>query len=122
MLKQALLQARGTTLLPTFLPELRARVEPRETDREGSRLDLAALVREKLGSSSGELYAQVHDEVDRVLFSQVLDHTRGNQRDAARLLGISRQTMRVKLRALGLQVTHGIETSDSERPAHSSSS
>jgi hypothetical protein len=30
------------------------------------------------------------------------------------LLGISRQTMRVRLRSLGLQVTHAVESSDDE--------
>jgi DNA-binding NtrC family response regulator len=47
---------------------------------------------------------------------QILDRTRGNQREAARLLGISRQPMRVKLPALGMLVTHAIETHDSEPP------
>ena len=44
-----------------------------------------------------------------MLFALALERTRGNQREAALLLGISRQTMRVKLRALGMQVTHAIE-------------
>ena len=39
----------------------------------------------------------------------VLGFTGGNQHQAARLLGIARQTLRVKLRDLGLQVTHSVE-------------
>jgi two-component system nitrogen regulation response regulator GlnG len=45
-----------------------------------------------------------------------LEYTHGNHRDAARLLGISRQTMRVKLRALGLHVAHSVESADDEEP------
>ena len=45
-----------------------------------------------------------------------LEYTHGNHRDAAKLLGISRQTMRVKLRALGLHVTHSVESDDDDTP------
>jgi DNA-binding protein Fis len=45
-----------------------------------------------------------------------LEYTHGNHRDAARLLGISRQTMRVKLRALGLHVAHSVEPADDDEP------
>ncbi len=36
----------------------------------------------------------------------------GNQREAARLLGISHQTLRTKLRALGLTVNLALEIDD----------
>jgi two-component system nitrogen regulation response regulator GlnG len=39
----------------------------------------------------------------------VLRHTRGNQVQAARVLGISRQTLRSKTREFGLDVTGGAE-------------
>jgi DNA-binding protein Fis len=47
-----------------------------------------------------------------VILTLVLEYTRGNYTEAAKLLGISRQTMRVRLRALGLQVTHSVESND----------
>ncbi|HXK20473.1 MAG TPA: sigma-54 dependent transcriptional regulator, partial [Polyangiaceae bacterium] len=118
VLKQALLHASGNVLLPAFLPELRWRADTSEPAGEGAAtLDLPAFIREQLSTELEDLYARTHDEVDRILFAQVLDRTRGNQREAARLLGISRQTMRVKLRALGMQVTHAVETQDSEPPS-----
>ena len=128
VLKQALLHASGHTLLPTFLPELRARpladssAELPRVDKLGAvaeggahPLDLVACVETQLSSSSRDLYAVVHERVDRVLFEQVLAHTAGNQREAAKLLGISRQTVRLKLRALGMQVTRCIETIEGAR-------
>jgi two-component system nitrogen regulation response regulator GlnG len=44
----------------------------------------------------------------------VLEHTGGNQFQAARLLGIARQTLRLKLRDLGLHVTHSIELGEDD--------
>ena len=61
---------------------------------------------------ANDVYAETHREVDRLLFVRALEHTGGNHRDAARILGISRQTMRVKLRALGLHVAHTVEADD----------
>jgi two-component system nitrogen regulation response regulator GlnG len=113
VLKQALLQASGNLLLAGFLPDLRSRPDSREAPTfSGEGLDLSTFIRTRLLAELGGLYAQTHDQVDRVLFAQVLDHTRGNQSEAARLLSISRQTMRVKLRALGMQVTHTVELNE----------
>jgi len=110
VLKQALLQASGSTLLPAFLPELRWRSDARSSSPPREGLDISAFIRSELASEPADLYARTHDHVDRLLFTLALSHTRGNQREAARLLGISRQTMRTKLRALGMQVTHALES------------
>jgi len=116
VLKQALLQASGPTLLASFLPELRQRPEA-VTGGDRERLELEAFILDRLKAGEPDIYAQTHDEVDRLVFALALERTRGNQRDAAQLLGISRQTMRVKLRALGMQVTHALESTDGERLA-----
>jgi DNA-binding NtrC family response regulator len=118
VLRQALLQASGTTLLPAFLPIL---PEPSDgpTGRATNSLaafDLDGFIRERLSPDASDVYSETHQEVDRLLLTRALEHTRGNHRDAARVLGISRQTMRVKLRALGLHVAHTVE-SDDDTPA-----
>ena len=53
--------------------------------------------------------------MDRVLFTVVLERTRGNLRAAAETLGISRQTMRIKLRALGISIGHVVEQDEDSR-------
>jgi two-component system nitrogen regulation response regulator GlnG len=113
-LKQALLQASGTVLLPAFLPDLSGRPgEPGPTAPAGPRaLDLEAFIRQRLGPDAHDLYADTHREVDRVLLPWALEHTGGNQHQAARLLGIARQTLRAKLRDLGLYVTHSVEAGE----------
>jgi two-component system nitrogen regulation response regulator GlnG len=113
VLKQALLQASGTVLLPAFLPPLPG--SPREAGTPApDDLGLEAFIRERLGPDAQDLYAQTHRQVDRVLLPRVLEHTGGNQNQAARLLGIARQTLRQKLRDLGLHVTHAVEADEGE--------
>jgi two-component system nitrogen regulation response regulator GlnG len=108
VVKRALLRSHGDLLLAAFLPELEA---PRKL--EGTS-ELDALIVRKLGAETRDLYAQVHREVDRLLMVRVLEHTNGNHRHAARILGIARQTMRTKLQALGLRVTHAVTSDEND--------
>jgi DNA-binding NtrC family response regulator len=113
VLKQALLQASGAVLLPTFLPELSGGASQTLTDAAAvPDLGLEAFVRQRLGPDAGDLYAETHRELDKFLLAEVLAFTDGNQHQAARLLGIARQTLRFKLRDLGLHVTHSLESDE----------
>src|SRR5271168_807515 len=60
-LKQALLQASGSVLLPAFLPELFGRPgEPAPAPLAGADLGLAAFIRQRLVPDAGDLYADTH--------------------------------------------------------------
>ncbi len=50
------------------------------------------------GHKPGDLYQLVLGEVEKPLFEAVLDYTKGNQSEAAEILGINRGTLRKKLR------------------------
>jgi two-component system nitrogen regulation response regulator GlnG len=110
VLKQALLQASGTVLLPAFLPELSS--QSGESNSTGAVPDLEAFIGQRLVPDADDLYAETHRQVDRLLLPRVLEYTGGNQHQAARLLGIARQTLRQKLRDLGLHVTRSTEADD----------
>ena len=112
VLKQALLQASGAVLLPAFLPEL---ASGRAGPTAAADLGLEAFISQRLGPDARELYADTHRQVDRLLLPRVLEYTGGSQHQAARLLGIARQTLRQKLRDLGLHVTHSVEADDDDR-------
>jgi two-component system nitrogen regulation response regulator GlnG len=115
VLKQALLRASGAVLLPGFLPDLSGgSVESSPAPAAGADLDLEAFIRQRLGPDASDLYADTHRQVDRVLLPLVLEYTSGNQHQASRLLGIARQTLRQKLRDLGLHVTHAVEADEDE--------
>jgi two-component system nitrogen regulation response regulator GlnG len=112
VLKQALLQARGTTLLQAYLPALPA--EPSgsvpASPSVGGDLNLEAFIRLCLGSDEREQYAQAHGRLDRLLLPRVLEATGGNQQEAARRLGIARQTLRRRLSELGIHLSRRFET------------
>jgi len=115
VLKQALLRASGAILLPAFLPDLSGQPSELAADSPpGEDLGLGAYIRQRLGPDVDDLYADVHRQVDRLLLPLVLEYTGGNQHQAARLLGIARQTLRLKLRDLGLHVTHSVEADEDD--------
>jgi DNA-binding NtrC family response regulator len=115
VLKQALLRASGTVLVPAFLPEFR-RHEQNDSAKSGASagFQFEALIRQQLEAGAVDLYAPVHERLDRIFLPMVLRFANGNQHQAARLLGIARQTLRQKMRDLGLNVTHSVEAEERE--------
>jgi two-component system nitrogen regulation response regulator GlnG len=115
VLKQALLRASGPVLLPAFLPELPggpgAAAPSPAADESGAE---TFAIRPRLGSDARDAYAEAHRELDRLLLPRVLGFTRGNQQQAALLLGIARQTLRQKLRELGMVVTRRAEATEDD--------
>jgi two-component system nitrogen regulation response regulator GlnG len=114
VLRQALLRASGTVLLPAFLPELSGVSGAARHGVSEQSFDLERFIRQRLSPTSSDLSAETHREVDRLLMTIALEYTHGNHREASRLLGISRQTMRMRLRALGLHVAHSVESDDED--------
>jgi two-component system nitrogen regulation response regulator GlnG len=103
----ALVHTAGDTLTPDCLPphlqEKSTRVEVLAAV-ESVDLAVARLVQETLAQKCGNLYYQVQAAVDRVVLREVLEYVKGNQVEAADLLGISRTTLRSKLRSLNMVV------------------
>ncbi|MBV9992460.1 MAG: nitrogen regulation protein NR(I) [Alphaproteobacteria bacterium] len=88
-------------------------IQDGETDSIGAAVEkhLAAYFREH-GSALPPpgLYDRVLAEVERPLLAITLAATRGNQIKAAQLLGLNRNTLRKKIRDLGLEVMRGFRT------------
>jgi DNA-binding NtrC family response regulator len=116
ILKQAMLSAAGPVLVPTFLPErllgLHEPAATAETSDVFSRLE--ARIRQGLDHGSEDLYQEAHLELDRFLVPLVLRATDSNQVQTARVLGISRQTLRFKIRELGLTITKSVSEDDGD--------
>jgi DNA-binding NtrC family response regulator len=117
-LKQAILRAHGPVLLPDFLPELPegSGESAAPVSRPGGSIDPEAFLRQRLGPDSRDLYREIHRELDRLVLPRVLEYTGGNQQQAALLLGITRRTLRARLRDVGLHVAHSLEAKDDNLP------
>ncbi len=113
VLKQALLRASGSLLVPAFLPDLAGTLDDSSaTAAVDTTFDLEAIIRQQLGPDAQDIYAETHRQVDRVLLSRILQYTGGNQYQAARLLGVARKTLRQRLRDLGLRIAQSVEADD----------
>jgi DNA-binding NtrC family response regulator len=117
VLKQAVLLASGAVLLPTFLPEsLGEPGDVRSASMPGGEPGMETfVVRQRVASDVRDLYAVTHRQVDRDLLPRVLEFTHGSQQQAALMLGIARQTLRLKLRDLGLSAPRPSDDEEDER-------
>lgn len=52
----------------------------------------------------GMIYRSILETVEKPLIEHILERTEGNQLKAARILGINRNTMRAKIKKLGINI------------------
>jgi two-component system nitrogen regulation response regulator GlnG len=129
MLRKSLLNLSGPVLVPEFLPDEVKNAPPAggsgagSGDGDGIASDLASLVKSRLSGSSENLYAEALEFMERYLVTRVLQTTGGNQSKAAKILGITRGSLRNKTHALGIKIgqvvssgTEGEDESEEETP------
>ena len=117
VLKQAILYCRTSVLTATDLPagvalprELAAGVggpgvgEPHFAWEE--------FVRTRIASGTDNLYAEGLTVMEREVLMRVLQHTGGNQVQSARILGITRGTLRNKIRSLNISIGKSVWSDD----------
>ncbi len=113
VVKQAMLNASGHLILPEFLPEqFQDAPQPQAAVQVPDSFDLASFVESRLSGPPG-VHAEVLAAVERILFTRVLRQTHGNLTAASELLGLSRPTLRHKLRTLGLAADRGTNDGNS---------
>jgi two-component system, NtrC family, nitrogen regulation response regulator GlnG len=98
----------SSVILPQHLPEA-LRGGPKEVDdadilRRLVERKARALFLNAQSAGSGEIYHVILSEIERFLLQVILDETDGNQLRTADLLGINRNTLRKKIRTLGVEV------------------
>ncbi|MHB0958571.1 MAG: sigma-54-dependent transcriptional regulator [Pirellulaceae bacterium] len=112
VLRQAMLQATGPVLLAEFLPQQLRRAGRPEvgapSSDPGQTHPLEAFFSREIQRGSQSLYADTIALVERMLLTRVLDDTRGNQSHAAKILGITRGSLRNKIREHGLRITQSV--------------
>lgn len=110
-LRGALIASAGSVLLPQFLPPEFHTNSPEESERislpevrEDDWSRLGKFVESALANNEADIYRRAIDQFDRELVIRALSHAGGHQANAALLLGVSRPTLRSKLRSLGMTV------------------
>jgi two-component system nitrogen regulation response regulator GlnG len=116
VVRRALLHTTGSVILPDFLPDSvrlgagNSSSAVPDTDTPPS--DLESFVNECLRRGSQEMYADAVEAMERYLLTRVLRHTQGNQSQAARMLGITRGSLRNKIRALRILLKSTVKLDD----------
>lgn len=109
-IKYAIVQMTSDVLLPACLPQgiggATAENPPAGEWLPATPIDVAGMVNDLAESGHEEIYREIHNAVDRIVFDEILRRVEGNQVAASRLLGISRTTLRNKLENLGLEGDH----------------
>ena len=118
VLKQALLQASGPVLLPSFLPQhIRENPDPtppREQSDPAKVDDWNAFIDERLHAESQSLYSEWFTRMEHQLLVRVLRFTNGNQSRASQILGITRRSLRGKILAHGITIEQSVSTNHHE--------
>ena len=106
VLSKAMLVATGPVVLPEFLPnEVQGEHPAAVPVGEGqSAVDFAGFVELREAAGSNNLYAECLEWMERRLISHVLEEAEGNQSKAAARLGITRSSLRHKLRTLRIAI------------------
>jgi two-component system nitrogen regulation response regulator GlnG len=74
--------------------------------------DLAPFLEERLAAGSENLYAEAIEFMERYVVTRVLQATGGNQSQAARMLGITRGSLRNKTQTLGIRIGQVVTAGD----------
>jgi two-component system nitrogen regulation response regulator GlnG len=112
VIREALVVSAGLTLLPEFLPpEVRfeAESEPDTPEQTGPLPDvdwenLCRFVENSISGGEVDIYRRAREQFDRLLILRALRAANGNQNRAAEMLGLSRVTLRARLRSMQLAV------------------
>ena len=127
VVKQALLHTTGPVLIPAFLRSAETATQtPTVAGSQESCAIFRNFICQRLESGSTDLNAEAQLELDRVLLPAVLEFTDNDQFQAAKLLGLSRQTLRQRLRSIGHNVVkrfgdlQSVATSSSPTPTTAS--
>jgi two-component system nitrogen regulation response regulator GlnG len=106
--RRCLLQSTGPLILREFLPPLLMHTEDAIHPAHTECGNLASLLDQALRRPSGHIYAEALQEMEKYVLTRVLRHTHGVQSQAARMLGITRTSLRRKLHAHGIALDPSI--------------
>jgi two-component system, NtrC family, nitrogen regulation response regulator GlnG len=111
-IREALIVSAGSTIIHEFLPAELHRERATESELEmvsrpmldPNETDVAEFVRTAISHGETDVYRRALEHFDRLLVSCALEQAHGQQNRAAEILGLSRATLRAKIRNMQLSV------------------
>jgi len=114
VVRQGLLSTVGPVLLPEFLPPSIHATPGGHDDVLGERHDLTQSIDRILADGGENVYAESVASLERYVLTHVLRKTQGNISHSAKTLGITRGSLRNKIKALGLSIDRQINIDSGE--------
>ncbi len=124
VVREALIVSAGPTLMVDFLPVELHREETAEPDTEPevspmpdvNWRSLPDLVEAAAAQGEKDIYRRALEHFDRLVISAIMRQAGGQQNRAAEMLGLSRATLRTKLRHMRLAVERVLTPQEPESP------
>jgi two-component system nitrogen regulation response regulator GlnG len=129
VVRQALVQSTGPVLIAAFLPHeivssfaaVRTETTPDGGNEPMPDASVQSFVAKRLRDGSEHLHGETIALAERVLITTILTHTHNNQSKAADILGITRGSLRRKIRDLGLLIDCHVASRGSNKRSRQSS-
>ena len=121
VLKQTMLRMSGPALLTDFLPphitgrNTAPKPESPADPAISGAFDWDEFVSGRIAANSENLYAESLERMEREVLVRILRFTAGNQLQAAKILGITRGSLRNKLRTLGISIARSVLSDEIEK-------
>jgi DNA-binding NtrC family response regulator len=77
-------------------------------NKGGRAVAVEGFIDERLRAGSTDLHAEATTFMARIMLIKVLKHTAGNQSQAAKILNITRGTLRSRIRELGIRIDQAV--------------
>ena len=108
-IREALLRSSGSVLLPEFLPPSFAKSHNGDVTHSVSQTGetwqrLGEMLETWFNTGQTDLYRRALEHFDRLILKRAVTQSGGNQTRASEILGVSRFTLRTKLRASNLSI------------------
>lgn len=105
VIRQAVLDTTGPVLFPDALPRVVHSAVGGDGVPSSSPADAwHEYLQQRIEARTENLYDETIEVLERKLFTQVLQAVHGNQSEASAILGITRTTLRTKIKKLGLSI------------------
>ncbi len=128
VIREALIVSAGPAILAEFLPAELHHAGPLEADADAETGPLPApdwqslpqQVDDWIASGQTDVYRRAREQLDRLVILRAMQHAGGNRNRAAEILGLSRVTLRARLRDMDMAVEKILLPRPDDGPEHDS--